>query len=1035
MTATASRARRTVHLWWLGVVLAAWPAGAHAQVFFTPTIDGSNAEWGSQFHYLDGNEADTLIPDNRDIRVTYVANDATYLYFGIETYASMGNIDSFNLYIDRDNDGGGFDSNDRVIGVDVNTTLSCTGLRVYTVDGSGTPTGNGTNVGCNNNYARVGSFVEVRVLLARIGIGSSPTVGVISAIRPVTGSYFNVSPSPPFPTWMLYNNTGTITPTLIRVTALQASAKVAGVDVEWSTSGELLSLGTWVLRQTAQGEWQPVGGGPSPTGMAVAGARYRLVDPGGQAGDRYALAEVDARQQVLFFGPVVASAEDSPGRPIRQQQQLWRGVPHLGTTRGALRSVEPIGSAGPRVLSAPLPPLAMQWPPQRRSVPESVLRVRVFEPGLHVVCDDDLWRSGWQRAVPVVTLQDRPLPVWRVPARLAGCPGHAFYAAQPASPHAPFEAYQLRPARRGTRYPALPEPGRRANAPARSHSVEQRSLRLASPTFIDMGDGSPNRFFRQWVAGFAPLDLAAHLPGAVAGADVVMKVDLRPSLVEPGSVHELVVTHGGGQVSSLAEGPGWRTVELTLPGAASEELALQLTSVDNGLLYGGVLVGDTVLEYPGRLALEQGRLSFEATGPGWALVGDRTSDQVLALDVSDPLTPLPLQVNLVGTAQVAVQLAPTRGVPRRVLVLECSTLPTAVLERVETDPAIDAASTHGEYLVLGHGALLPSLQPLVELRRQQGLSVQVLSLQAVYDRFSFSQTDPRAIAALLAWAREHWAAPPRFMLLVGSTSYDPWGYQVGSPAADAPIQTHWLDSLDHRAWSDSLLVADAAGLPRVAVGRLPSSDPVALARYVAKVVDYEASLATLGRTGDVLALAGRSQFAADPDFAVLASALAETTGLAAVPIATGAPGAAEQLSATWPLAELVLYVGHGDAQGWADDALDLQSPATLSSQRPPVVISATCMDGMFMRPTGSLAWALLDTASDTGASLAISATSLLDPNVASGFTQRLLQEAQGATWGEAWLAAQLASGDEMAHSMVLIGDPALTARLPAPQHP
>src|SRR6185503_3864347 len=89
---------------------------------------------------------------------------------------------------------------------------------------------------------------------------------------------------------------------------------------------------------------------------------------------------------------------------------------------------------------------------------------------------------------------------------------------------------------------------------------------------------------------------------------------------------------------------------------------------------------------------------------------------------------------------------------------------------------LKSASNKADLVVITEKTFAASLLPLVELRRSQGLAVALVDIEDVYDEFSFGAKSPQAIKDLLAYARTNWTKAPRFVLLVGDTTFDPRDY-------------------------------------------------------------------------------------------------------------------------------------------------------------------------------------------------------------------------------------------------------------------
>jgi len=76
-----------------------------------------------------------------------------------------------------------------------------------------------------------------------------------------------------------------------------------------------------------------------------------------------------------------------------------------------------------------------------------------------------------------------------------------------------------------------------------------------------------------------------------------------------------------------------------------------------------------------------------------------------------------------------------------------------------------------EYLYITHKNFYNSIMPLVNYRRQE-YSTKVLTVDAIFDDFSYGKYDPLAIKHFLYHTYNHWTTIPKFVLLVGDATYD-----------------------------------------------------------------------------------------------------------------------------------------------------------------------------------------------------------------------------------------------------------------------
>ncbi len=76
-----------------------------------------------------------------------------------------------------------------------------------------------------------------------------------------------------------------------------------------------------------------------------------------------------------------------------------------------------------------------------------------------------------------------------------------------------------------------------------------------------------------------------------------------------------------------------------------------------------------------------------------------------------------------------------------------------------------------EYLVITHRNFYNSIMPLVNYRRQ-AYTTKVVTIDAIFDDFSFGKFDPLAIKHFLYHAYNNWTTIPKYVLIVGDATYD-----------------------------------------------------------------------------------------------------------------------------------------------------------------------------------------------------------------------------------------------------------------------
>jgi len=188
--------------------------------------------------------------------------------------------------------------------------------------------------------------------------------------------------------------------------------------------------------------------------------------------------------------------------------------------------------------------------------------------------------------------------------------------------------------------------------------------------------------------------------------------------------------------------------------------------------------------------------------------------------------------------------------------LERANTPTDVYLDIPSDlhSPVDA-----DLVYIAHPDLVAPLDPLVEMHRAEGLRVQVVRVDDIYDEYSGGRLDPAAIRNFLyhAWT-DCVGDPLTFVTLVGDASFDyrdvenhydgpkwrdfpqamvPTAYVINS---STELSEHYFVACDNYFASlepEDLPVEDVP-LPQVALTRISAYEPSQLETYVARACVY-----------------------------------------------------------------------------------------------------------------------------------------------------------------------------------------------------
>jgi hypothetical protein len=355
-------------------------------------------------------------------------------------------------------------------------------------------------------------------------------------------------------------------------------------------------------------------------------------------------------------------------------------------------------------------------------------------------------------------------------------------------------------------------------------------------------------------------------------------------------------------------------------------------------------------------------------------------------------------------------------------------------------PTLRDSANQADYLVVTPRAFLAAAEPLLERRRSQGLRARAVALEEIASVFGAGEASGEAVRSFLSFAFHSWARPsPRYLLLLGDSSYDPRNF-IGS-SRPAPLPALWTKTSYLWTVSDPALAAvnGEDALPDMAIGRLPAATVEEAAALVRKQLDWEDSGQNL--LGPAALVADNPDAGGDFEADVADIEASFLGGREVARLLVRERGAATRDAIREAFdggLSLASYVGHGGAAVWAsENVLNSWDAASLLAQpRQPLLLTLNCLNGYFVAPGyDSLAEAFLKV-EGRGAIAAFSPSGLSLDAPAHAFHRALMAELTSgahARLGDALVAAQKAYAGagampELLSVYQLLGDPALRIR-------
>jgi hypothetical protein len=814
------------------------------------------------------------------------------------------------------------------------------------------------------------------------------------------------------------------TPTPLPVTLSSFHAELDGGKLRftWTTDTETENVGFYVFGLVGE-EWVPVHPHLVPTqnGNSVMPLTYSFEADAVDA-DAFLLVDVDTKGREHVHGPFPLG-EWAVSQPAAMQAIPWAAIKQEHQAKLAQRQGN--------------------W--KKREIPS--VRLVVAADGLYRVTFEDLLAAGIDMSkVPLsqLALFDR---VGAVPIYVQGNgtfgPGEAieFYGKAADSLYSDRNHYTLRVAPgavlRATDDNTPPAQLKNPVTVYRETArVERQNLyNPAAPGADPWYDQDLMAIFSPGAATFS-LTLSDAVPSAGASQ---LDVDLWGITDWPGKDpdHHVVVSLNGKELADVEfNGSDPNPVSVEIPAdvlsTGTNRLDLELP-LDQGVDWDFVGLNAWQITYPRRLLAQDGRLSFRGEAAQAFTVGSLPAGDVTVYRLRGNRLERIAKPSVSGSGgSFSATFAGANEAADYVVATAARKLKPQILA---APPREDVLSGSAEYLVISHPDFLSGVAPLVDHRRAQGLTTQVVDVDQVYENLSNGMVDPEAIRQYVAYAAREKGT--RYVLLVGGDTYDYKDY-LGLGTLS------FIPSLYVPAGGLTFVPADALygdvdrdAIPDVPVGRLPVRTSAEMAAVVAKTLAYEAK--SYGRT--FLAASDAYDGFERISFSQISHELVQELGPGwSVEHADidelGVPVARAKVIATLNGGvAFAQFFGHSSYNVWSFSIL-FASPHAVQLHnvgRPAVVAQWGCWNTYYVHPTVNTLGHALMVSGEQGAAAVLGATALTDSQSDVALGQRYLPRIvqPGATIGDALVAAKrdlAQQHPDMADVIIgwtILGDPAL----------
>lgn len=884
--------------------------------------------------------------------------------------------------------------------------------------------------------------------------------------------------------------------TLAHLRDFNAARVAQGVALSWTTSYEIDNLGFRLYREDSEGARTLItpaliAGSALTTGPNVAltaGNSYSWLDREGAVDSRYWLEDVDTSGETTLHGPfwpVSSSMEANATNAQRSQLISDLGAETNARTENEKREAWAAPHSGRRVTAAEDDADKRAGALDRQRVlAASRKAVKIF-----------VRSAGWRRMTRA-EIEAAGFPKSANPARISlyaegvehaihldaskwntADAGLEFYGEGLDTPHTDARVYWLVEgvgAGRRTSGANLSSGGRRDTY---ARDADESNAGIASPPSVERNEGAPHSIYASsfmhtverrdrniYFSGLLNGDAENFFGRAVTMSPVAQSLDVRSPFYSNDAEQARLevalqgVTAGPHRVRAELNGIELGHIEFNgreNKSASFDVSGASLREGENIVTLASSAPADVSLTdyvrltYRRALRADQDSLRFDAEAGTRARVSGFTDANVRVVDVTEASNVIELSVSIEreedGGYAASVE-APASGSARaRTLLAFAPSRVSSVDEAKANQPSQwSKRGSRADLIVIAHADFLDAAAPLISARTREGLKVDAVDVEDLYDEFSFGARTPEALRQFLSLSYKQGGPPsrPRYAILLGDASYDPRN-RLGRGGFDF-VPSKLVDTAKLETASDDWLADfNDDGAAEMALGRIPARTLEDARLFVEKIAGFSAS-AFVQRVVTVADRTGADGFSFETATSGVESLLPSSVAVGRINRGTRAAEEvrAEILSEINAGPSLVNWMGHGSVSVWTGDGLlRAEDAASLSNgSRLSFFVLMTCLNGYYHDPSlESLAESLLK--APAGGALAVWASSgMVEPDEQAAMNRELfaaLFAGNGATrLGDAIRRAKGATADaDTRRTWILIGDP--TARLvaapPAPR--
>ena len=298
--------------------------------------------------------------------------------------------------------------------------------------------------------------------------------------------------------------------------------------------------------------------------------------------------------------------------------------------------------------------------------------------------------------------------------------------------------------------------------------------------------------------------------------------------------HVLVSVNGVPVADETFNGIVEKNIKVTLPAGVLQEGAntLQISLPgDTGVKYDLVYLDKFSVTYQRAFQAINGNLTFTATGEVFN-VANLPSANVTVYRKNDAGLTRMENVSVQANGSTFTAAFAGSSQPATYLVSTSALAPAFEATRLKAD-----LSHPAQYLIISHPDFIAGLQPLIQARQAQGLTVSVVDVNDLYAQYNDGIFDPQAIKKYVAYAAQNLGT--QYVLLVGGDTYDYRNFTGKNSISFIPsIYVTTGDIAKFVPVDPAYADINSDNVPDLAIGRFPVRTTAELDMMISKTLAY-----------------------------------------------------------------------------------------------------------------------------------------------------------------------------------------------------